>query len=82
MKKNKEISKSQIRLKSGSDNIRGGVNNGNVILIAVVCLFVGFILGATVAILKTNREPKVAISTAESAKNRPGDYEEEIQLSR
>ena len=82
MKKNEEISKSEIRLKGEGNNIQRGVSKGNVILIAVVCLFVGFILGATVAILKTNREPKVAISAGKSEKNRPGDYEEEIQLSK
>ena len=82
MKKNKEISKSQIRLKGDSDNIRGWMSKGSVILSAVVCLFVGFILRATVVILKTNRELKVAISAGEPEKNRPGNYEEEIQLSR
>ena len=67
----------------------GGVSKGNVILIAFVCLLVGFILGATVAILKT--QPRVAPTPApmvgptvkESGKNRSAtDYQEEIQLSK
>lgn len=66
----------------------GGVSKGNVILIAFVCLLVGFILGATVAILKT--QPMVAPTPAplvdptggESGKNITADYEGEIQLSK
>jgi cytochrome c-type biogenesis protein CcmH/NrfG len=45
-------------------------------------LVVGFILGATVAILRTNREAKAAISVEEPEKNRSGDYEGKIRLSK
>ena len=67
----------------------GGVSKGNVILIAFVCLLVGFILGATAAILKTQPmvvptpAPMVGRTVKESGKNRSAaDYEEEIQLSK
>lgn len=89
MKKNREVSKSESRLKSGSDNVHRGVSRGNVMLIAFVCLLVGFILGATVAILKTSRQPMVAPTAAsmEPSVGGPGknitvDYEGEIQLSK
>ena len=89
MKKNREVSKSETRLKSGSDNVYRGVSRGNVILIAFVCLLVGFILGAAVAILKTSGQPMVAPTAASMGpsgggpgKNITVDYEEEIQLSK
>ena len=55
----------------------GGVSKGNVILIAFVCLLVGFILGATVAIFKT--QPMVGPTVKESGKNITANYEEEIR---
>jgi hypothetical protein len=55
MKQNKELSKPEIQGSSG-------VSIGNVIFIAFVCLLVGFILGATVVILKT--QPMVAPTPA------------------
>ena len=82
MKRDKGLSKAEIC--EG-----GGVSKGNVILIAFVCLLVGFILGATVAILKT--QPRVAPTPApmvgptikESGKNRSAaDYEEEIRAAK
>ncbi len=89
MKKNREVSKSGICLKSGSDNVHRGVSRGNVILIAFVCLLVGFILGAAAAILKTSRQPMVAPTAASTGptvggpgKNITVDYEGEIQLSK
>jgi len=89
MKKNREVSKSESRLKSGNDNVHRGVSRGNVMLIAFVCLLVGFILGATVAILKTSRQPMVAPTAASMepsvggpGKNTTVDYEGEIQLSK
>jgi cytochrome c-type biogenesis protein CcmH/NrfG len=82
MKKNKEVIKSQIRLKDEGNSIRSGVSKGNVILIGLVCLLVGFILGATVAILKTISEPKLATSAEEPKQSRSIDNEEEIRLSK
>ena len=82
MKKNREVLKSEIRLKSEKNNIQRGVSKGNVILIGFVCLLVGFILGATVAILKTSREPKLATSAEEPKQSRSIDNEEEIRLSK
>jgi len=89
MKKNRKVSKSEIRLKSGSDNAHRGISRGNMILIAFVCLLVGFILGAAVAILKTSSQPMVAPTAASMGpttggpgKNITVDYEEEIRLSK
>jgi len=89
MKKNREVSKSEIRPKNSTGNVHRGVSRGNVILIAFVCLLVGFILGAAVAILKTSNQPMVAPTAASMGptvggpeKNTTVDYEGEIQLSR
>jgi hypothetical protein len=62
-----------------------GINKGTVIMISFVSLLVGFIIGATVAILKT--QPGVAPIPAamvgptveESGKDVTADYEEEIR---
>jgi len=81
MKRDKGLSKAEVC--EG-----GGVSKGNVILIAFVCLLVGFILGATVAILKTQPvvaptpAPMVGPTVKESGKNITADYEEEIRLSK
>jgi cytochrome c-type biogenesis protein CcmH/NrfG len=82
MKKNREVLESEIRLKSEKNNIQRGVSKGNVILIGFVCLLVGFILGATVAILKTSKEPKLETSAEEPKQSRSADNEEEIRLSK
>ncbi len=83
MKKNKEVSKPEIRLRGEKkENVQTGVNKSNVVLIAVACVIVGFILGATIAIFRTNREAKAAISAGEPERNRSGDYEGEMQLSK
>jgi hypothetical protein len=63
----------------------GGVGTGTVIMISFVSLLVGFILGATVAILKI--QPMVTPTPAlmvgptvkESGKNVTVDYEKEIR---
>ena len=81
MKTNKEPSKVEIHKD-------GGVSKGTLIMISLVSLLVGFILGATVAILKTR--PSVAPSPAsmvgptveESGKNATADYEEDIRLAK
>lgn len=82
MKKNREVLKPEIRLKNEKENIQRGVSKGNVILIGFVCLLVGFILGATVAILKTSTEPKLATSAEEPKQTRSIDNEGEIRLSK
>ena len=84
MKKNKTVFQPEIPVKSEPSTIDAGVSKNKVILIAFVCLLVGFILGATVAILKT--QPMVAPAPAsmvgptvqESGKNITGDHEGEI----
>ncbi|MGQ9510261.1 MAG: tetratricopeptide repeat protein, partial [Thermodesulfobacteriota bacterium] len=88
MKKNKTVPQSEISMKSEPQTIHGGVSKQNVILIAAVSLLVGFIVGATVAILKT--QPRVAPTPASmvdptvqgSGKNITAEYEEDIQLAK
>jgi len=88
MKKNRAISQPEILVKREPQTIHGGVSKQNVILIAAVSLLVGFILGAIVAILKT--QPMVAPTPAsmvgptvkEPGKNMTADYEEDIRLAR
>jgi len=80
MKKNKTLSQPEIPVKSESSTIREGVSKNRIILIAFVSLLIGFILGATVAILKTTNENKVAKSSEESQREVPVDREEEIKL--
>jgi tetratricopeptide (TPR) repeat protein len=82
MKKKREVVKSEIGLKSEKNNIRRGVSKGNVILIGFACLLIGFILGATVAILKTSGKPKSATSAEEPKQSRLVANEEEIRLSK
>jgi cytochrome c-type biogenesis protein CcmH/NrfG len=87
MKKNKAVSQPEIPVKSEPQNIHRGVSKQNVILIAAVSLLIGFIVGATVAILKT--QPMVAPTPApmvdptvkESEKNK-ADYEEDIRIAK
>ena len=77
MKKNKAISQPEVPVRSESSIINKGVSKNSVILIAFVCLLFGFILGATVAILKTSKDSKVVASTGnpqeESSVNREDD---------
>jgi hypothetical protein len=74
---NKELS--EVKVHEGQ-----GIDKEDVIMISFVSLLVGFILGATVIILKT--QPMVAPTPApmvgpqESGKSASGDYEEEILL--
>ena len=87
-KKNKAVSQPEILVKSEPQIIHGGVSKQNVILIAAVSLLVGFILGAIVAILKT--QPMVAPTPSsmvgptvmESGKNITADYKEDIRLAK
>lgn len=82
MKKNKTVSQSEILKKSEPQTIYGGVRKQNVILIAAVSLLVGFILGATLAILKMSKETKKGISNEDSVKESAVNYEEDIQLAK
>ena len=86
--KNKNVPQSETSVKSELQTLRGGVSKQNVILIAAASLLVGFILGAIVAILKT--QPMVAPTPAamvgptvkESGKNITDNYEEDIRLAK
>ena len=82
MKRHREILRREIPLKDGENDLHGGVSKGNVILIGFVCLLVGFILGATAAILKKSGEPKVAVSAEQAEQSQSGDKQEEIRLSK
>ena len=79
-KKNKTVPHPKISVKSDPSTIHAGVSKNKVILIAFVCLLVGLILGATVAILKTTKGNKIAGPSEESQREVPVDREEEIQL--
>jgi cytochrome c-type biogenesis protein CcmH/NrfG len=85
--KNKSVPQSETSVKSELQNLRGGVSKQSVILIAAVSLLVGFIVGATVAILKTQPmvaptpAPMVAPTVKESGKNIT-DNEEDIRLAK
>jgi len=81
-KKNKTVSQSEISVKSESSAIREGVSKNKVILIAFVCLLVGFILGATVAILKTGKDSKVVASTGNPQEESLVNREDDIRLAK
>jgi hypothetical protein len=78
MKTNKELSKVEIHKDEG-------INKGTVIMISFVSLLVGFILGATVAIIKIQPmvaptpAPMVGPTVKESGKKATVDYEKEIR---
>lgn len=88
MKKNKNVPQSKNSMESKSPTPQRGVSKQNVILISAVSVLVGFILGATVAILRM--EPRRAPTPAsmagpadqESEKNITADYDEEIRLAK
>jgi len=82
MKKNKTLSQPEVPVKSESSTIREGVSKNKVILIAFVCLLVGFILGATVAILKTSKDSKVVASTGNPQEQSSVNHEEDIRLAK
>ncbi|MGQ9648034.1 MAG: tetratricopeptide repeat protein [Thermodesulfobacteriota bacterium] len=88
MKKNKAVSQPEVPVKSEPQTNRRGVSKQNVILITVVSFLIGFIVGATVAILKTQPMVKPISSSMtgstgeESGKNITTNYEEEIRLSK
>jgi len=82
MKKNKTLSQPEIPVKSESSTIREGVSKNRIILIAFVCFLVGFILGATVAILKTTRDSKVIASTGNPQEESSVNHEEDVRLAK
>ena len=82
MKKSKSVPQPRIPVKNESPTIHTGVSKNKVILIAFVCLLVGFILGATVAILKTSRDSKVVASPVEPQKESSVNADEEIRLAK
>jgi tetratricopeptide (TPR) repeat protein len=82
MKKNKTLSQPEIPAKSESSTIREGVSKNKVILIAFVCLLFGFILGATVAILKTGKDSKVVASTGNPREESSVNREDDIRLAK
>jgi len=82
MKKNKAIPQLGIPVKSESPTVHVGVNKNKVILIAFACLLVGFILGATVAILKTSKDSKVVASTGNPREESSVNREEDVRLAK
>jgi len=82
MKKNKTLSQPEIPVKSESSTIHAGVSKSKVISIAFVSLLIGFILGATVAILKTTRDSKVIASTGNPQEESSVNHEEDIRLAK
>ena len=81
-KKNKAVSQPGTPVKSESQTIHGGMSKKNVILIAFVSLLVGFIIGATVAILKTSRNSKGVASTGSPHEESSVNHEEDIRLAK
>jgi cytochrome c-type biogenesis protein CcmH/NrfG len=81
-KKNKAVSQPEILVKSEPQTNHGGMSKKNVILIAFVSLLVGFIIGATVAILKTSRASKVVASTGNPQEESSVNHEEDIRLAK
>jgi len=59
-----------------------GVSKEKVILIGAVLLLAGFILGATVAILKTSKDSKGVASTGNPQKESSVDYDENIRSAK
>jgi len=72
----------EIPVKSESSTIHAGVSKSKVISIAFVSLLIGFILGATVAILKTTRDSKVIASTGNPQEESSVNHEEDIRLAK
>ena len=81
-KKNRATSQPEISVKSEPSIIDAGLSKNKVILIAFVCLLVGFILGVTVAILKTTRDSKVVASTGNPQEESSVNHEEDIRLAK
>jgi len=80
MKKNKAISQPGISVESEASTIHSGVSKRNVVLIVAVCLLIRFILGATVAILKTTKGKNIVGPSEEPQREASIEREEEIKL--
>ena len=80
MKKREPVSQPGIPMENESQNNHRAVSRTNLMLVASVCLLVGFILGATVAILKTTKGNKIAGPSEESQREASVDRGEEIKL--
>lgn len=80
MKKRKPVPQSEIPVKNNPQNIHRAVRRTNLMLIASLCLFVGFIVGSTAAILKTMKANKIAGPSEESQRKSSVDRVEEIKL--
>ena len=81
-KKNKAVSQAEIPAKNESSTMRVGMSKQNVILITAVALLFGFVLGATVAILKTSREAKRVDLPGEVEEKKSASHEEDIRLAK
>ena len=79
MKKREPVSQPGIPMKNESQNNHRAVSRTNLMLVASVCLLVGFILGATVTILKTTKANKIAGPSEESQRKASVDHEGEIK---
>lgn len=80
-KKDKRALESGIVAKTDVPGVRRGVTKQKVLWVAAVSVLVGFILGATVAILRTPKETKEITTTGPSQKEDQTDYEEAIRLA-
>lgn len=80
MKKRKSVPQPAIPVKNESQNNHRAVSRTNLMLIVSVCLFVGFILGSTIAILKTSKANKIAEPSEESQRKASVNREGEIKL--
>jgi len=81
-RKNKAISQPEVPVKNESSAMRVGMSKQNVILITAVALLFGFVLGATVAILKTSREAKRIDLPGEVEEKNSASHEEDIRLAK
>jgi cytochrome c-type biogenesis protein CcmH/NrfG len=82
MKKNKAASQPEFPVKNESSTMRVGMSKQNVILITAVALLFGFVLGATVAILKTSREANRVDLPGEVGEKNSASHEEDIRLAK
>ena len=80
MKKRKSVSQPASPVKNDPKTIHRSLKKTNLMLIVSVCLFVGFILGSTIAILKTSKANKIAEPSEESQRKASVNREGEIKL--
>jgi cytochrome c-type biogenesis protein CcmH/NrfG len=80
--KKKNVSQPETPVKSEAQNIKKALRRTNVMLIASVCLLIGFILGATVAILKTSKSSELIASTGNPIEKGSIDHDEAIRSAK